>query len=213
MTLRACGIAIVAHLTFVVAAAELRAQSSDSLRDIRSRWGAHAGLLAYGTGDDRNCDTGAGFSAGAELRTRGAWLGAIGADLLLAAPLVCTGVGTFVVHEGEQLDVFSGTHLIGAPRLRLRGGRAFELGGPVLEAAVGVGLIYGASHFVGPNDWLVNGWYGATATLRGRRFPIGLEAEYGMHQVRIRYYRHADRWEMVHQFRRWKPFFRLSLVL
>jgi hypothetical protein len=73
-------------------------------------------------------------------------------------------------------------------------------------------MLYSAAEFRGSNRRLLNGWFGATVTLRGS-LPVGLEAEYGRHQVPIRYFREDDRSEVVHQFRRWKPFFRLSLVL
>jgi hypothetical protein len=202
---------IIAIVLVGVVGGDLRGQSAESEQS-RGAWALHAGVITYGTGDDRNCGTGAGLGGGAELRTRGAWLAAVGLDLLLAGPFACTNVGLSTRFRGEWVDVSSGTLLFGAPRVRVRGGRALDLAGLVVETAAGAGLIFSRTDFVGQESWLLNGWFGGTIALRGS-FPVGIEAEYGRHQVPIRYYRYDERWEVVHQFRRWKPFFRLSLVL
>lgn len=190
---------------------DARGQSSAE-EHVRDRWAFHAGIIAYGTGDDKNCASGTGLGGGAELRTRGAWLGAVGLDVMLAAPLACTSVLQIAQFRGESVDVSGSTHLVGSPRLRVRGGRALNLGGLLLEATAGAGALLSRTDFLGEDSWLINGWFGGALALR-RLLPFGIEAEYGRHQVPIRYYRQDDRSDFVHQFRRWKPFFRISLVL
>jgi hypothetical protein len=189
------------------------AQPSDDTEAFRRGWGAHGGLLVYGTGDDVNCATGAGFSLGAEARTRGRWLLGAGVDAILAAAMACTGVGVITSYLGETVDVASGTQLIGAPRLRVRGGRAFIAGNWSIEPAVGGGLIYGRTDFGGDPEWLWNAWAGASIAVRSTALPFGLEVEYGRHQVPIRYQRQDESRTVVHEFRRWKPLLRLSVVM
>lgn len=198
---------VLGLLLLVCAATGVRAQAEDAYR---SRWGGHAGFVSFGTGDDLNCPTGIGFSAGAEARTRGAWLGAIGADVMLASAYVCTSAGLAVRHNGELLDVRRGTDLIGAPRIRVRAGRALRLGRSTVELAAGAGAIYSRTDFPGAGERSWNRWAGGTVAVRIPALPVGLEVEYGRHQVPTRYYRGS---EVVHEFRRWTHLVRISAVL
>jgi hypothetical protein len=189
------------------------AQDAGDAEPLRRAWGGHAGLLLYGTGADENCAHGAGFSVGVEFRTRGRWFAAVGADALLASPFVCTDLGVIAQFRGEIVEVSSGTQLFGAPRMRVRAGRALTGGGWSIEPTVGGGLIYSWTDFRGDPPWMLNAWFGGSITVRTARIPVGIEFEYGRHQVPIRYYDQDAPDEIVHEFRRWKPVFRMSIVL
>ena len=57
-----------------------------------------------------------------------------------------------------------------------------------------------------------NVWVGGSVSLRPTDSPLGLEVEYGAHQVPTQYWSQLRK-EVVREFKRWKPFLRVSLVL
>ena len=131
--------------------------------DLRPRWGGQIGLVLYGTGDDINCPEGEGFAFGAEVRTRGAWLGAVGVDVNFADPGLCTLILPTTIYRGERVEVWGTTRLAGALRPRVRLGRAFAFGGLQVEPALGVGMIRSTSDFGVPGgERLWNEWVGGS---------------------------------------------------
>ena len=194
----------------LIASQAASAQETAAPLDLRSRWGAQIGGVAYGTGED-DCPGDSGLTFGAEVRTRGVWLGAVGVDFFYPGDPLCGLPLTLLIFRGETVTEHGRTRLDGAPRLRARVGRTVTVGGLQVEPAIGLGAIHGKSNFSGPADRSWNAWAGGSVTLRSSDSPVGLELAYGVHQVR-RSYRTWPSGEVVREFRRWKPFFRISVV-
>ena len=187
---------------WLVASPAASAQETAATVELRSRWGGQVGDVEYGTGD-YNCPDDSGLTFGAEVRTRGVWLGAMGVDLFYTGELLCEQVLRHLIFRGEDVTVNGRTRLGGASRLRARVGRTLTIGGNHVEPALGVAMIH--------TDSFWNAWVGGSVTLRPSELPVGLELEYGVHQVRFSYQALEDG-EVVREFRRWKPLFRVSLV-
>lgn len=211
--MQCCSISTLACLALLLGASPtVLAQESEPAPDRGVQWGWQAGVVRYGTGDELNCPTGGGITLGAEARARRPWIGAVGIDLFLAGPRACTSIGRTTLYRGERVDVDSGEELVGAPRLRARLGRTVRIARLRLEPSFGVGVMYRTFDFAGAGARLLTGWVGGSVAVHDRDFPVGVEVEYGAHQVPFGYFRYAEGWEAVHTFRRWRSFLRLSLA-
>ena len=195
----------------LVASTAASAQETAPTVDLRSRLGGQIGFVVYGTGNDKNCPEGTGFTFGAEARTKGVWLGALSVDFFYTEDFLCTLALPHVFYRGESVGVWGTTRLDGAPRLRARVGRILTIGMVHVEPAFGLGMTYGTTDFRYPPPAFWNAWVGGSVTLRPSDSPLGLELEYGVHQVRRSYQAWQSR-EVVREFTRWEPLFRISLV-
>ena len=174
--------------------------------DAKLSIGGNAGLVIYETGDERNCPTGAGFGAGVELRSRGSWVLAGGADLLAAAPYVCTQVLAITTYQGQEVGVWSGARFPLAPRAGIRVGRTVRS----LDASLRAGYILTKNDFFPKDIWLGRPILGGDVSWRRGR--VGLQIVYERFRAPIRYIRIRDR-EVVHEFNVWKPMYRFGIVL
>jgi hypothetical protein len=203
--------ALVLAALFALAPAAGRAQqpaAGPAAGPVRGALGWHAGVVVHGTGD-YNCETAQGFAAGAEVRTRGAWLLAAGADVLVTSALTCTSMLKLVLHGGRFVEEHAHRHYVGGPRLGVRAGRAFAAGAVLLEPAVGGGLALGRQGFHAGTELLWRPWAAGSLTARRARGRGGFQLEAGRHAVPVRYH---DDGAIVHEFDRWEPAFRLSIT-
>ncbi|HEX7119258.1 MAG TPA: hypothetical protein VF212_10745 [Longimicrobiales bacterium] len=186
--------------------------SAERAQPMRSRFGASFGLVVSDPTDDR-CTDGRALGAGAELRTRGAWLAAAAVDLLMLGSGGCITVGKTVEFEGREAEEFTGESSAITTRLSVRAGRAFRVAGLIVEPAAGIGTVVAPFRF--PSESVVRWkpWYGASLTLRGAGSRFGVQFEYGTREVPTRYSVYASGWTAVHEFDRWGNVFRLSLTM
>ena len=169
----------------------------------RGRFGANVGVVSYQTGNDRNCSTGVGVAGGVEVRSRGSLLLAAGADVIAATPFACASALQMTTYQGQEVGVNSGVQFPFAPRTGVRVGWS----APAVEAALRAGYL------VAQNDFSDDKW-SARPVLGGdvAWYPtgrVGVQFVYEQFQVPTRYSR--DR-QLVHEFNRWKPIYRLGIV-
>lgn len=201
---------VLAALTALITVApqSALAQGADAELDA-FRLGWSAGVVAYGTGD-YNCGSGVGIAAGPEIRTRGPWILAAGADIFLAHPPGCTDILLMAEHDGRLVEVHGGAWLAGVPRAAVHAGRVLRGTGPSFETLVGVGIMGMRANFRRENAWQAGAWLGSSITMRRASGEgAGLRVEYGRYQVPIRYY---DDDVVVHRFRQWESMLRVSVT-
>lgn len=167
---------------------------------------AAAGPIVLGLGPCGQ-ESAPGLSAGVEVRNRGPWTAAAGADLLLPGVIRslldnvgCTGPLTVLRHGGEQAYVagYGATHP--PVRLSVGFGRAFPALPltPVLRAAAGfipMNTAFGTTMNeprIERTDFDLEPWFGGRLSIGGASHPVGLRLEMGTHRLRRRIYAEED---------------------
>ncbi|MGH7470666.1 MAG: hypothetical protein ACRENP_22185 [Longimicrobiales bacterium] len=187
----------------ILSVAPAHAQDTAARTDpVRDRLGIHFNAVVYGTGDHLNCRMGTGVGGGVELRSTGRWLAAVSADLLLAAPLLCTEAETLALFRGEYVTEESGVMFVPAPRLGARLGRNFRWGQFQLEPSAAAGMLQSRSISSSGNGRQWQPWYGASIDVRPDFLRVGVRFEYGVHAAPVLYQQGQTN---VHRFDRWEP--------
>jgi hypothetical protein len=169
------------------------------------------GFVGFGTGDDINCPVGMGVAGGVEARTGGRLYAALGADLYVATPQVCTTVVRIVPYESGYADEFAGVTLLFAPRLTARFGVQLAAGTWAVEPSAAVGVVH-APELWGDGVRRALPYAGGALAVRPRGWRFGMLVEHGFQRVPITHQvREQDRWRTIHVYGTWKPLFNLGI--